>query len=88
MNNNNDLLPISTPDENAYDAASMILSAVPHWIAPPISAFFQGKSLDRKMKRVKKVIEEMTKEIGDFKTLVSEKYLQTDDFQDLFEHTI
>ena len=86
-NNENELLPLTTRQETLDDIAA-ILASIPPMIGGPISAVLAGISQSRKLERVRDVLEVMAKEIKDLKSEVSEKYVRTEDFEDLLEKTL
>jgi hypothetical protein len=82
-----DFVAPNTRADQALDIASVATSAVP-WIGGPISAVLSGVSFGRKIDRVREVVNELVGDLRDFKSEVSEKYVQTDEFQDLLEATL
>ena len=82
-----DLLPSTTPQETAIDVAAALASIVP-WVGGPVGAVLAGMSLTRKINRVREVLINMAEQIKDFQLEASEKYVKTEDFQDLLEKTL
>jgi len=82
-----DLIPSSTKTESRLEITSLISSVVP-WIGGPVSNVLSGMSLGRKMKRVSEVLESLASDLSDFKSDVSEKYVNTEEFEDLLEQTL
>jgi hypothetical protein len=82
-----DLIPVSSTTENVLDLLSLISSAVP-WFGGPVSNFFGGVSSGRKFERVKEVLEDITEELREFESEASQKYVTTEDFEDLLEETL
>jgi len=82
-----ELIPAATKTETALDVASFVGSAVP-WIGGPVSNVLGGMSLGRKLGRVRDVLEGVTKDLGEFKSDVSENYVKTEEFEDLLEQTL
>jgi hypothetical protein len=85
--NRKDLIPATTKTETALDVAAFVGSAVP-WIGGPVSNVLSGMSLGRKFARVREVLEGLTSDLSDFKSEVSEKYVKTEDFEELLEQTL
>jgi hypothetical protein len=82
-----ELLPSSTKTENALDIAGVITSVVP-WIGSPVSAVLSGMSIGRKFDRVRKVLDGLADDLKGFKSEVSEKYVRTEEFEELLEKTL
>jgi len=82
-----ELLPVTTPKETITDIAVVVASVVP-WIGGPVSAVLAGISLNRKIDRIREVLTDMANQIKDVKSEATEKYVQTEDFQDLLEKTL
>ena len=83
----NQLLARSTRPENFLDLAAIVTSAVP-WMGGPVSAVLNGMSLNRKFDRVKEVVNGITEDLRDFKSEASEKYVKTEEFEELLEKTL
>ena len=77
----------SSETEIAIDLASFVSSAVPS-IGGPISNVLSGVSFGRKISRVREVLEGVAGELNNFKSEVSEKYVKTDEFEELLEKTL
>lgn len=73
--------------EIALDIASFISSAVP-WIGGPVSNVLSGVSFGRKISRVQEILEGIAHDLGNFKSEVSERYVKTDEFEELLEKTL
>jgi hypothetical protein len=73
--------------EIALDIASFISSAVP-WIGGPVSNVLSGVSFGRKMSRVQEILEGIAHDLGNFKSEVSERYVKTEEFEELLEKTL
>jgi len=82
-----ELILASTPGETALDVASFVGSAVP-WIGGPVSNVLNGMSFGRKLGRVREVLEGLSNDLGEYKSEVSEKYVSTEEFEDLLEQTL
>jgi len=83
----NKQIQTSTKTEKLLDITSTITSAIP-WLGGPISNVLSGISVERKLKRVKEVLELLADDLQDFKSEVSESYVSTDEFQELLEETL
>lgn len=86
-NDKKDLAPASTSNETVLDVAAFVSSAVP-WVGGPISNVLQGMSLGRKLARVREVLEGVVQDLQNFRSEVSEKYVKTDEFEELLERTL
>src|SRR4030043_1547070 len=73
--------------EIALDVASFISSAVP-WIGGPVSNVLNGVSFGRKISRVREIIEGVAHDLSNFKSEVSEKYVKTEEFEELLEQAL
>lgn len=80
------LLP-ATKTETALDIAAFVGSAVP-WIGGPVSNVLGGMSLGRKLSRVREVLLGLASGLSEFKSEVSEKYVKTEEFEELLEQTL
>ncbi len=81
------LIPASTPAETALDVASFVGSAVP-WIGGPVGNVLGGISTGRKIARVREVLEGLVTDLTQFKSDASEQYVKTEDFEELLEHAL
>ena len=68
-------------------AYALIGSAIP-WIGGPVSNVIGGLSASRKFERIKEVLVGITEELCEFKSVTSESYVQTEDFEDLLEQSL
>ena len=73
--------------EIALDIASFVSSAVP-WIGGPVSNVLSGVSFGRKISRVQEILEGIAHDLGNFKSEVSERYVKTEEFEELLEKTL
>lgn len=73
--------------EKLIDVASFISSAVP-WIGGPVSNVLGGISTSRKIARINELLHGLAEDLTGFKSDVSEKYVKTEDFEDLLEQTL
>ena len=85
--NENELLPATTPQETALDISAAVVSVVP-WVGGPVGAVLTGMSQTRKINRVREVLVSMADQIKDIDSEVSKNYVKTEDFQELLEKTL
>lgn len=86
-NDKSNLIPASTSEETALDVAAFVGSAIP-WIGGPVSNVLGGVSAGRKLARVREVLSGIVTDLSNFKSEVSEKYVKTEDFEELLEQTL
>lgn len=79
-----DFVPEDTRTDQALELAGIATSAIP-WLGGPLSAVLSGVSFGRKIDRVKEVVNGIAADLHEFRSEASEKYVQTDEFQDLLE---
>lgn len=79
-----DFVPEDTRTDQALELAGVASAAIP-WLSGPLSAVLSGVSFGRKIDRVKEVVNGIVADLHQFKSEASEKYVQTDEFQDLLE---
>jgi hypothetical protein len=79
-----DFVPEDTRTDQALELAGTAASVVP-WLGGPLSAVLSGISFGRKIDRVKEVVNGVVADLHEFRSEVSEGYVQTDEFQDLLE---
>jgi hypothetical protein len=82
-----EIVPRSTPAEKGLDIAAVVASAVP-WLGGPVSVVLSGISLDRKMDRVRDVLEQLSEELRGLDAQASKDYVQTEDFEELLEQSL
>jgi len=82
-----DFVPEDTRTDQALELAGVASAAIP-WLGGPLSAVLGGISFGRKIDRVKDVVDDIVADLHEFRSDVSEKYFQTDEFQDLLEATL
>lgn len=85
--NASDLVPAATTTETALDVAAFVGSAVP-WIGGPVSNVLGGISTGRKLARIREVLGGLVDDLSDFKSEISEKYVKTEDFEELLEQIL
>jgi hypothetical protein len=81
------LVPAGTRAETALDAAAVVMNMVP-WIGGAVAAVLGGMAVNRKLGRVREVLEGVARELKDFKSEASEAYVKTEDFEELLERTL
>ncbi len=79
--------PPSTAGETALDVASFVSSALP-WVGGPVSAVLSGMSLGRKLGRIRELFEGVVEDLRHFKSEASEKYVKTEEFEELLENAL
>jgi len=77
----------ATNQERALDAAATVISVVP-WLGGPVSQVLSGMSIERKMDRVKEVLDGLAQDLSDFHSEASETYVHSDEFQEVLERTL
>lgn len=87
MADDREIVPASTTTETALDVAAFVGSAVP-WIGGPVSNVLSGMSFGRKLGRVREVLGALANDLERFKSEASEKYVKTEEFEDLLEQTL
>jgi len=85
--NHKEILPASTHQETALDIVAAVSSVVP-WIGGPVSVVLAGISLARKFERVRGVLMDMAEQIKNLESDASQKYVSSEDFQDLLGKTL
>lgn len=79
--------PPSTKGETALDVVSAVSSALP-WMGGPVSNVLSGMSLGRRLGRIREVLEGVVEDLRHFKSEASEKYVKTDEFEELLENAL
>jgi len=80
-------LASATRLERGLDVAAAVLSLVP-WLGGPVSQVLSGMSIERKMERVKEVLDGLAQDLGEFHSEASEEYVRSGEFQDILEQTL
>lgn len=80
-------LPAKVKDDIALDVSAVLVSAVP-WLGGPVSSILSGISVQRKVGRVKEALDALAEELRNFKSEASEQYVKTEEFEELFRHTL
>jgi hypothetical protein len=57
-------------------------------IGGPVAGILGGMAQQRKLDRVKEVLEGLREDLGDFKSKVTDDYVRTEDFAELLEKTL
>jgi hypothetical protein len=73
--------------DRAIEVGGVSVSVIP-MIGGPVSAVLGGMAQQRKLDRVKEVLEGLSADLRDFKSTVSDEYVKTEDFEDLLEKTL
>jgi hypothetical protein len=84
MSNEPDFIPKDPGIDQALELAGVASAAIP-WIGGPLSAILSGVSFGRKIDRVKEVVNGIVADLREFRSEASEKYVQTEEFQELLE---
>src|SRR5437667_8877115 len=77
----------TTNQERALDVAAALISVVP-WLGGPVSQVLSGISIERRMDRVKEVLDGLAQDLRDFHSEASENYVRSDEFQEVSERTL
>lgn len=85
--NKMDYLPEDPNKDKIINILSIVSSAVPY-LGGPVSALLSGYVTKRKFERMTGVIKSLAEDLKEFKNEASEKYVSTDDFEDLFDDTL
>lgn len=84
MSKEPDFVPEDTRTDQALAIAGIATAAIP-WLGGPLSAVLSGVSFGRKIDRVKEVVNGIVTDLREFRSEASERYVQTDEFQELLE---
>jgi pyruvate-formate lyase-activating enzyme len=72
--------------DRVKEAVGYLISAV-LYLGGPVSGIIAGRLSERKMERIADFLRHVADDLKDFRSEVSEQYVQTDEFEELFEHT-
>lgn len=86
-NNEQDNLPANTRMETAADIAAAASSLIP-WLGGPLSYVLGGYATGRRMNRISEAVKKLAQELKDFKSEASERYVQSEDFEELLDVTL
>jgi hypothetical protein len=75
------------PAETAMNIISVLINLVP-WFGGAVGAVLSGIIVERKLERVREVLEGVATDLKDFKSEASESYVKAEDFQELLERTV
>ncbi len=75
------------PKQLAIDIAAFTTSAIPY-LGGPISSVLSGVGTARRMRRVSEVVHQLAEDLKGFKSEVTEKYVRTEEFEELLERTL
>ena len=73
-----------TKADQALELVTVAAAAVP-WLGGPLSAVLSGAAFDRKIGRVRDVVNGLVADLRDFKSEASERYVRTEEFEDLLD---
>ena len=76
-----------TRTERKLEVGAIAASFAP-WVGGAISGVLSGMSQSRKFDRVAEVLNGLAGSLAEFESEVSEKYVKTEDFEDLLEQTL
>lgn len=82
-----DVVPAGDAKQLAIDVAAFATSAIPY-VGGPISNVISGVGTVRRINRVREVVEQLAKDLAGFKSDVTEKYVKTEEFEELLERTL
>ena len=82
-----DLVPQGNWIDRAMSWAATITSAAPY-IGGPLGNVLSGKVADRRFKRVEGVVAGMVEQLKDFQSEATEKYVETEEFEELLDTTL
>ena len=86
-NESRSLLPAKSGKELALEYAALVASAMPT-IGGPLSNILSGMAGERRLQRIAEAFEGMAEGLRDFKSEVSDSYVQTEEFEELLEETL
>jgi hypothetical protein len=72
------------PAETALDVAAVLANFIPG-LGGAVSNVLSGMSVGRRLDRVKEVLQGLADELSDLKSEASERYVRTDEFEELLE---
>src|SRR5258708_4935263 len=81
-----ELIP-ATNQERALDVAAAVMSVVP-WLGGPVSQVLSGMSLERRMDRVREVLDGLAQDLRDLRSDTSETYVRSHEFKEVLERTL
>lgn len=80
-------LPEDPTKEKVVNVLSIISSAAPY-LGGPVSAILSGYVTNRKFERIAEVINGLAEGLKNYKNEASERFVATDDFEDLLDDTL
>lgn len=84
-----ELIPQDTTTDKALDVGAFVSAVLPiPWLAPAVSFVLGGISNQRKIKRIHEALQQLNEEMGDFRSEASEKYVNSEEFDELLERTL
>ena len=81
------VVPAADAKQLAIEVASFAASAIPY-IGGPISNVLSGVGTVRRINRVREIVDLLAKDLAGFKSDVTEKYVRTEEFEELLERTL
>ena len=81
------ILPARTMPETALDLSATVTSLVP-WVGGAVSNVLGGISTGRRFNRVRNILLELSDQLQEFKSEVSESYVKTEEFEELLRRTL
>ena len=87
MGKYNQMVPEDNSNEKITEIVSTITSAIPY-LGGPINSIISGALTKRRLARIIDFLNDLAKDLSNFKTEVNNEYIQTDDFEELFENTL
>lgn len=82
-------LPERASSDKILEVSAAVISAVP-WLGGPVSSVLSGISIRRRFDRVRvqEVLNALAEELRDFRSEASERYVTTEEFEELLERTL
>lgn len=84
---NDSNVPEHTRSDRILEVSAALVSAAP-WIGGPVSAVLSGISIQRRFDRVREILDGLAEDLRNFRSEASERYVTTDDFQEILERTL
>jgi hypothetical protein len=81
------VVPGGDAKQLAIDVAAFAASAIPY-VGGQISNVISGVGTVRRINRVRDVVERLAKDLAGFKSEITEKYVKTEEFEELLERTL
>jgi len=81
------VVPTADAKQLAIEVAAFATSAIP-FVGGPISNVLSGVGTVRRINRVREVVDQLVKDLAGFKSDVTEKYVKTEEFEELLERAL